>query len=175
MVMQFTQLLELCDEFCNRLKKISLKGKSMSRSRKKKKGTGTIVFLCVVIVICVVVLAGLVKGTLGDGIKNVVVEKATEQIMEQAVQKALENAGDPQAAAKAKEIVNNMDESDKQQAEEIIEKYADTDTLSDCMDIVSGGVTDESIAEVKDYLQESVSAEDMQKLQELYEKYGGVQ
>ncbi|MBP3477055.1 MAG: hypothetical protein J6K48_12190 [Lachnospiraceae bacterium] len=147
----------------------------MSRSRKKKKGTGTIVFLCVVIVICVVVLAGLVKGTLGDGIKNVVVEKATEQIMEQAVQKALENAGDPQAAAKAKEIVNNMDESDKQQAEEIIEKYADTDTLSDCMDIVSGGVTDESIAEVKDYLQESVSAEDMQKLQELYEKYGGVQ
>lgn len=147
----------------------------MSRSCKKKKGTGMIMFLCLVIVICVVVLAGLVKGTFGDGIKNVVVEKATEQIMEQAVQKALENAGDPQAAAKAKEIVNNMDESDKQQAEEIIEKYADTDTLSDCMDIVSGGVTDESIAEVKDYLQESVSAEDMQKLQELYEKYGGVQ
>lgn len=147
----------------------------MSRGRRKKKGIGMIVFLSLVIIICVVVLAGLVKGNLGDGIKNVVVEKATEQIMEQAVQKALEDAGDPQAAAKAKEIINNMDESDKQQAEEIIEKYADTDMLSDCMDIVSDGVTDESIAQVKDYLQESVSSEDIEKLQELYEKYGGVQ
>lgn len=147
----------------------------MSRSRRKKKGTGVIIFLGVVIVVCVVVLVGLVKGNLGDGIKNVVVEKATEQIMEQAVQKALEDAGDPQAAAKAKEIINNMDEADKQQAEEIIEKYADTDMLSDCMDIVSDGVTDESIAQVKDYLQESVSSEDIEKLQELYEKYGGVQ
>ncbi len=147
----------------------------MSRSRRKKKGTGVIIFLGVVIVVCVVVLAGLVKGNPGDGIKNMVVEKATEQIMEQAVQKALENAGDPQAAAKAKEIVSSMDESDKQQAEEIIEKYADSDTVSECMDIISGGVTNESIAEVKEYLQESVSAEDMQKLQGLYEKYGGVQ
>lgn len=134
-----------------------------------------IVFLSLVIVICVVVLAGLVHGTLGGGIKNVVVEKATEQIMEQTVQKALENAGDPQAAARAKEIVNSMDESDKQQAEEIIEKYADADTLSDCMDIVSGGVNDESIAEIKNYLQESISTEDLHKLQELYEKYGEVQ
>lgn len=147
----------------------------MSRGRRKKKGVGTIVFLSLIIVICIVVLVGLVKGNLGNGIKSVVVEKATEQIMEQTVQKALENAGDPQAAAKAKEIVNNMEESDKQQAEEIIEKYADTDTISDCMDIVGNGVTDESIAEVKEYLQESVSPEDIQKLQELYEKYGEVQ
>lgn len=159
----------------NLYKQDQFERENMSRSRKKKKGTGTIVFLCLVIVICVVVLAGLFKGTLGDGIKHVVVEKAAEQIMEQTVQKALENSGDPQAAAKAKEIVNNMDETDKQQAEEIIEKYADTGTISDCMDIISDGVTEESAAEVKEYLQESVSAEDMQKLQELYEKYGGVQ
>lgn len=159
----------------NLYKQDQFERENMSRSRKKKKGTGTIVFLCLVIVICVVVLVGLFKGTLGDGIKHVVVEKAAEQIMEQSVQKALENADDPQAAAKAKEIVNNMDETDKQQAEEIIEKYADTGTISDCMDIISDGVTEESVAEVKEYLQESVSAEDMQKLQELYEKYGGVQ
>ncbi|MGN0279334.1 MAG: hypothetical protein ACI4C4_08270 [Lachnospiraceae bacterium] len=143
----------------------------MSRKRKKKKGTGKIVVLSLIIVVSVLILVGLVKGTLGNGVKHVVVEKATEQIMEQAVQKALESSGDPQAAAKAKEIVSNMDEADKQQAEEIIEKYADTEALSDCMDIVSEGVTDESIAEVEEYLQNSVSSEDMQKLQELYEKY----
>lgn len=143
----------------------------MSRKRKKKKGTGKIVVLSLIIVVSVLILVGLVKGTLGNGVKHVVVEKATEQIMEQAVQKALESSGDPQAAAKAKEIVSNMDEADKQQAEEIIEKYADTEALSDCMDIVSEGVTDESIAEVEEYLQNSVSSEDMQKLQDLYEKY----
>lgn len=143
----------------------------MSRKRKKKKGTGKIVVLSLIIVVSVLILVSLVKGTLGNGVKHVVVEKATEQIMEQAVQKALESSGDPQAAAKAKEIVSNMDEADKQQAEEIIEKYADTEALSDCMDIVSEGVTDESIAEVEEYLQNSVSSEDMQKLQDLYEKY----
>lgn len=147
----------------------------MSRKQKKKKGTGKIVVLSLIIVVSVLILVGLLIGTLGNDVKHVVVEKATEQIMEQAVQKALENSGDPQAAAKAKEIVSNMDEADKQQAEEIIEKYADTDALSDCMDIVSEGVTDESIAEVEEYLQNSVSSEDMQKLQELYEKYGKVQ
>ena len=143
----------------------------MSRRKRKRKGKGKIIVLSLIIVVSVLILVGLVKGTLGNGVKHVVVEKATEQIMEQAVQKALESSGDPQAAAKAKEIVSTMDEADKQQAEEIIEKYADTDALSDCMDIVSEGVTDESIAEVEEYLQNSVSSEDMQKLQELYEKY----
>ena len=141
----------------------------MSRRKRKRKGKGKIIVLSLIIVVSVLILVGLVKGTLGNGVKHVVVEKATEQIMEQAVQKALESSGDPQAAAK--EIVSTMDEADKQQAEEIIEKYADTDALSDCMDIVSEGVTDESIAEVEEYLQNSVSSEDMQKLQELYEKY----
>ena len=91
--------------------------------------------------------------------------------MEQAFQKALESTGNPQAAAKAKEIVNNMDESDKKEAEEIIEKYADSDTLSDVMDIVGNGVNSESISQVEQYLQNSMSDEDIDKLQELYEKY----
>ena len=69
-----------------------------------------------------------------------------------------------------------MDAEDKKQAEEIIGKYADSETLSDCMDIVKDGVNAESIAQVQQYLEQSVSEEDMQALLELYEKYGdGVQ
>ncbi|MBD5489637.1 MAG: hypothetical protein HDR13_12735 [Lachnospiraceae bacterium] len=141
------------------------------RGKKKKKGMGIVIFLSFVIVVSAVVLIGLVRGNLADGIKSAVTEKVTEQVMEQAFQKALESVGDPQAAAKAKEIVNNMDESDKKEAEAIIEKYADSDTLSDVMDIVGDGVNSESISQVEQYLKNTVSDEDVDKLQELYEKY----
>ncbi len=141
------------------------------RGKKKKKGMGIVILLSLVIVVCAVVLIGLVRGNLADGIKSAVTEKVAEQVMEQAFQKALESVGDPQAAAKAKEIVNNMDESDKKEAEAIIEKYADGDTLSDVMDIVGDGVNSESISQVEQYLKNAVSDEDIDKLQELYEKY----
>lgn len=149
----------------------------MSRRKRKKSGVGKIIFLCLLIAVCLVILVGLVKGsflrdTVTDGIKSAVARKVAETVMEQAVQKALESSGDPQAAARAKEIVDNMEESDKKEAEAIIEKYADSETLSDCMEIVGDGINNESIAEVQEYLQESVSDEDIQKLQELYEKYG---
>lgn len=144
----------------------------MSKKRRKKnRGIGKIVFLCLLIAVCAVVLYGLVKGSFADGVKSAVTRKVTETVMEQAVQKALESAGEPEAAAKAKEIINNMDEGDKKDATAIIEKYADRDTLSDVMEIVGDGIDSESIAQVQQYLQESVSDEDMQKLQELYEKY----
>lgn len=64
-----------------------------------------------------------------------------------------------------------MDESDKKEATEILEKYADGDTLSDVMDIVGNGVNSESISQVEQYLQNNVSDEDMGKMMELYEKY----
>lgn len=141
------------------------------RRSKKKKGVGTIIFLSLVIIVCVVVMIGIVRGTFAGGIKSMVAEKVTEQVMEQTFRKALESTGDPQAAAKAKEIVDNMDESDKQDATAIIEKYADSDTISNVMDIVGDGVNSESISQVEEYLHNSVSDEDMDKLQELYEKY----
>lgn len=153
-------------------------GRRRNDHRKKKSGMGKIVFLCLLIAVCLFVLFGLVKGTFAggtvtDGIRSAVTRKVTETVMEQAVRKALESAGDPEAAARAKEIVDNMEETDKKEAEAILEKYADGDTISDCLEIVGDGVNSESIAEVKEYLQESVSEEDIQKLQDLYQKYGG--
>lgn len=145
----------------------------MSRGRKKKKkGIGTIIVLLLVIVVCVIVLIGLVGGSFKDGIQSVVTRKVTEQFMEQAIQKALENSGDPEAAAKAKEIVDSIDEADKKAAEEIIEKYANQDTVSDLIDIAGGGINSESVEQIKDYLQDNMSEDDIRKLQELYNKYG---
>lgn len=150
----------------------------MSRRRRKKKGIGKIVMLCLLIAVCLVILFGLIRGSflpdkITGEIKSAVTKKAAETVMEQAVQKALESSGDSQAASKAKEIVNNMEEADKEEAGAIIEKYADSETLSNCMEIVGDGINSESIAEVQEYLQESISQEDIQKLQELYQKYSG--
>lgn len=145
----------------------------MSRGRKKKKkGVGTIVMLLLVIVVCVIVLIGLVSGSFKDGIQSAVTGKVTEQFMEQAIRKALESSGDPEAAAKAKEIFDSIDEEDKKAAEEIIGKYAKQDTVSDLIDIAGGGINSESVEQIKDYLQDNMSEDDIQKLQELYNKYG---
>lgn len=130
------------------------KGNCMSRRkngrRRKKKGMGKIIFLSILIVVCLIVLSGLVSGVfstdkLTGGIKSAVTKKVTETVMEQAVQKALESSGNPQAAEKAKEIVGNMEESDKKEAEAIIGKYADSETISDCLEIMGDGVNSESI------------------------------
>ena len=153
------------------------------RTRKKKRGMGKIFFLCLLIVCCLFVLVGLVKGTLFErsgsllpqAVTDKVKEKVTETVMEQAVEKALESSGDPNAAAKAKEVIQNMDEEDKEKAQEIIGKYADGDTISDCMEIVGDGINQESMAEVEQYLQNNVSAQDREQLEELYRKYGASQ
>lgn len=128
--------------------------------------------LLLVIVVCVIVLIGLVSGSFKDRIQSAVTGKVTEQFMEQAIRKALESSGDPEAAAKAKEIVDSIDEEDKKAAEEIIGKYAKQDTVSDLIDIAGGGINSESVEQIKDYLQDNMSEDDIQKLQELYNKYG---
>ena len=123
------------------------------KRRKKKKGTGKIVFLSLVIAACLVVIFMLSKGHIVDTVKDKVTEKVVEQAAQQVIEKALESAGEPQAAEKAKEIVANMDEEDKEQAQEIIGKYANSQTVSDCMEIVEDGINEESIGEVQQYLE----------------------
>lgn len=82
----------------------------MSRKRrKKKKGIGMIIFLSLIIVCCLIFIFFIGKGYLTDAVKSKVTQKVAEQVFE----KALESAGDPEAAEKAKQIVANMDEADK--------------------------------------------------------------
>ena len=141
------------------------------RGKKKKPGLGTVILLAIVVIVCAIVLIVLVRGNLTDGIKSAVSRKVTEQVMEQTIQKALESSGDPDAAAKAKEIVNSIDEEDMREAEAIIQQYADGDSLSDLVNIAGNGINNETIDQIKEYLQENVSEEDIRKLQKLYKKY----
>lgn len=155
------------------------KGRSrMSRRRrKKKKGTGTILFLSVVILAGGITLFGLTNETFAGKLKSVttdkVKDKAQEEILEQALEQILESTGDPEAAEKAKEIMDSIDEEDKQKAKEMIGKYVNKDTISEMTDLIEEGINKETVTEVTEYLKESISEEDKQKLEELYQKYGG--
>lgn len=148
-------------------------GKSRKSRKSKKKDVRTIILLVIVIIVCVVTLLFLIWGTLMKGIKSAVTEKVAGQIMEQVIQNALESSGDPEASAKAKEVIDSIDEADMKEMEEIIGKYTDGDTLSDITNIMKDGVNLESFERVVQYMKESVSEEDRQKLQELFNKYGG--
>lgn len=143
----------------------------MSRRKRKKRGIVPAIFLGLLIGICLAAAIEFASGGLTKTVKSAVTKKVSETVMEKAVKQALETTGDPQAAEKAKEIVDNIDEEDKQKAEEIIERYANSDTLSDVMEIVGDGVDKESLSEVRNYLQENVSEEDRAELEGLYQKY----
>ena len=148
-------------------------GKGSKGRKSKKKNVRTIILLVLVIIVCVIALFVLIRGTLVKSIKSAVTEKAAEQIMEQVIQNVLENSGDPEASARAKEIVENIDEADMKEMEGIIGKYTDGDTLSDITEIMQDGISLESFERVVQYMQDSVSEEDKQKLQELFNKYSG--
>lgn len=149
------------------------------KRRKKKTGAGTIFFLSLLIAAGCFVLLGLTNEAFAEKIKGLTIEKVqekaeekvAEQVLEQVVVQALESTGDPEAAKKAKEIVNNIDEEDKQKVVEMVGKYVNEDTLSDVKDMIDEGINGEAVSEIKEHLQESISDEDKEKLAELYEKY----
>lgn len=142
-----------------------------NRKKKKKKNTRTVIILSIVIVVCVIVLIWLVGGLLKNKVMSAVHRKVTEQVMEYGIRQALESIDDPEAAVRAKEIVDSIDEEDLREVEEIVEKVVNEDTVSDLINIVGSGVDSGSVEQVKDYLQENISEEDIRKLQELYNKY----
>ena len=143
------------------------------KKRRKKKGYGRMIVSGFLMVFGIIAVISVVNGSLQGLAKCAVEKKVAQEVMEQALEKALEFQGDSQAAAKAKEIVEHMEEADKQKAEEIIGKYADSETLSDCMEILGDGINEDSLGEIREYLEESVSKEDQAQLEELYRKYSG--
>ena len=149
------------------------------RRRKKKKGTGTIFVLSILIVAGSMVLLGLTNETFAAKLKGLTTDKvmkvkdeAEEEILERAIQQVLESTGDPEAAEKAKEIMDSFDEEDRQKAKEMVGKYVNKDTISDVADMINGELNSDTVAEMKEYLEESISEEDREQLEALFQKYG---
>lgn len=148
---------------------------SSRKRRKRKTGAGTVFFLSLLIVAGCIVLFYLTNESFAEKLKGMTTEKlkakAEEEILEQVLEQVIESTGDPEAAEKAKEILDNIDKEDLRKAEEMIGKYVNKDTISDVTDMIGEGIDREAVSEMKDYVKESISEEDKEKLRELYEKY----
>ncbi len=106
-----------------------------------------------------------------DAVNDKMTEIAAGEMTEKVFEELLKGADDPQAAEKAKEFVDAMDEEDKEEIKDIVGKYIDSETVSGVMDIMEDGVDADSVKQAGEYLKDSVSEEDIQKLREMYEKY----
>lgn len=140
------------------------------KRRKKRSGRGTVFLLVLIIIVGLAILLALGKDYLFDGMKNKVKDIISEQVTEKALENIFRELDDSEAAEKAKEIINTMGEEDKEELKNIVGKYANKETVSEVIEMIGSG-TESSLEQAKEYLEETVSEEDIQKLQELYEKY----
>lgn len=131
----------------------------MSRRRRRKRHTGLKIFLVLVLVLAA---GGLIFR---NQIKDTVKQKAAGVVMEQVVQQAgdLNLPGDIPVA----EIYEKLDEEDKETLNEIIADHVTEETIQDVKEYVEDG----DMQGLEQYVEENLTGEDNAKLQELYEKY----
>lgn len=131
----------------------------MSRRRRRKRHTGLKIFLVLVLVLAA---GGLIFR---NQIKDTVKQKAAGVVMEQVVQQAgdLNLPGDIPVA----EIYEKLDEEDKEALNEIIADHVTEETIQDVKEYVEDG----DMQGLEQYVEETLTGEDNAKLQELYEKY----
>ncbi len=127
--------------------------------RRRKNYIGKIIGL-LFLLLCVLLIAFIILFK--DDIEQKVTKKVATAAIEQIIQSQTGVTVD------IDEVKNQMDEEDEKDFDEIINKYANTDQLKECVDLYKNGGT----AAVKDYVKNEVNDSDIDKLKELYNKYG---
>ena len=131
----------------------------MAKRRKRKSYAGRIILLLMLLVIALCVLGfTLYKDKIAKTVGKKVATTAIEQMIKAETGKSVD----------INEIKSQMDEEDVEKLDSIVDKYADTDKMKECVDLYKNKGTQA----VKDYLKDEVNQEDIDKLKDLYQKYG---
>ncbi|MDD5922277.1 MAG: hypothetical protein PUC44_03755 [Eubacteriales bacterium] len=100
-----------------------------------------------------------------------VLHAASVRIAEQMIESAENTSGTSEnaetAKEKAEEIYNSMDESDQKTIDNIIKNHANSETIEKAREYLKSGDS----SELKQYLKSSLTEEEQQQLQDLYNKY----
>ncbi len=131
----------------------------MARRRKKsfaQKMLPVYIILLGIIAVCVVIL--LKKDAISSKAKQVVIEKAAEQVIQSQTG----------SSVSISEMKKQMEPADAEEVDSLMQKYAEGDTISECANLYKSG----GIDAVKEYMQTEVDPADAARLQELYQKYG---
>ncbi len=140
----------------------------MSGRRRKGSSTGFLLLIIIAAVLLSVALLAFMVIT-GNGVNsNPVTQKVNREITKKAVETVIQKETGTDKTLD--DIKGQMSEEDAKEVDIIINQYADQGLLAEALEIYkkNGGDINATADEMKD----KVSAEDMARLYELYEKYG---
>ena len=83
------------------------------------------------------------------------------------IEKVAASSGVSVTSKEVEEVLNSMDPEDQEKLNSIIEENVDSDTLSTVTSYISNG----DIESAAEYVQDNLSEENVEDLQELYDKY----
>lgn len=126
--------------------------------RRKKSPIGRIIAFIVLLLFIVVVTVIILSK---DDIEKIITKKIATAAVEQIIHS---NTG---ISVDIEEIESQMEENDKKEFEEIVDKFTDTEKLKECIEIYKK----EGTSAVKDYVKSEIDKNDIVKLKELYDKY----
>ena len=133
-----------------------------NRRRKKNSGAKLIQFLLILVILGLVIF--IFKIAVWDSILK---KKAVNYAVSNVIEQVAASSGVSVTSKEVEEVLNSMDPEDQETLNTIIEENVDQEAVSTITSYVSNGDM-ESAAE---YVQENLSEENVEDLQQLYDKY----
>ena len=132
------------------------------RRKKKSSGAKLVQFLLMLVILGLVIF--IFKIAVWDAILK---KKAVNYAVSNVIEQVAASSGVSVTSEEVEEVLNSMDPEDQEKLNTIIEENVDSEAVSTITSYVSNGDM-ESAAE---YVQENLSEENVEDLQELYDKY----
>ena len=133
-----------------------------NRRRKKNTGAKIIQFLLILVILGLVIF--IFKIAVWDSMLK---KKAVNYAVSNVIEQVAASSGVSVTSKEVEEVLNSMDPEDQETLNTIIEENVDQEAVSTITSYVSNGDM-ESAAE---YVQENLSEENVEDLQQLYDKY----
>lgn len=135
----------------------------MSRQKRKKSaGSRFIHFILILVILGLVIF--IFKTAVWDSYLK---QKAVNYTVSTVIEKVAASSGVSVTSKEVEEVLNSMDPEDQEKLNSIIEENVDSDTLSTVTSYISNG----DIESAAEYVQDNLSEENVEDLQELYDKY----
>ena len=132
------------------------------RRKQKSSGAKLVQFLLMLVILGLVIF--IFKIAVWDAILK---KKAVNYAVSNVIEQVAASSGVSVTSEEVEEVHNSMDPEDQEKLNTIIEENVDSEAVSTITSYVSNGDM-ESAAE---YVQENLSEENVEDLQELYDKY----
>ena len=136
----------------------------MSKKRKKK-NKGSNILLGLIKFVATVMVIGVLAWVFWDYTKDKVMSALGEKVMEYTLEQQASQYGIPME--KVDEVLENIDDADKDVLENIVANHMDGDTISKGMEYAQDGDT----SGLKEFISEELTDTEVGELMEIYEKY----